>query len=364
MKKLQTPKLTKIKKIIPSKLRRRGSAAINENPLRITNETVAEHREKVLASARKFKYPLQQSKHKIVVISLSLFVTALIVFFVYCATTLYHYKSSSDFLYGVTRVVPFPIAKAEGRYVAYENYLFELRRYVHFYKTQQKLDFNTSAGRLQLADYKKKALSKAIDDAYVKVLATKNGVSVSTKELNDEVAIFKSQNRFGASDKGFEDVLQENFGWDLNDFRRELAQQLLAQKVVDHLDTEAHAKANAAYAELTAGGDFAAIAKKYSEDVSTKDNGGDYGVLVDKTNRDISAKVTDELFRLKPSEVSGIISSGYSLNVSGYSLEIVKNIEPSGDKIHAAHITIKLKSINDYVKDARDRNKPTSYVNF
>jgi hypothetical protein len=46
--------------------------AINNIP-RITNETVAEHREEVLGSARKFIYPLQHSLKKIVFISVGIF---------------------------------------------------------------------------------------------------------------------------------------------------------------------------------------------------------------------------------------------------------------------------------------------------
>ena len=35
-------------------------------PPRITNETVAEHRERVIAGGRKFKYPIQYARHPLV----------------------------------------------------------------------------------------------------------------------------------------------------------------------------------------------------------------------------------------------------------------------------------------------------------
>src|SRR5581483_8558062 len=56
---------------------------------RITNETVAEHREEVLSSARKYIYPLRHSSHRIVIISVSLFAAVVILFFSYCALALY-----------------------------------------------------------------------------------------------------------------------------------------------------------------------------------------------------------------------------------------------------------------------------------
>ena len=34
---------------------------------RITNETIAEHRERILAGGRKFKYPIQYNKHKLII---------------------------------------------------------------------------------------------------------------------------------------------------------------------------------------------------------------------------------------------------------------------------------------------------------
>lgn len=348
-------KKPKYKKLVPKKLRKKEVASAEQpsdgSVPRITNETVAEHREEVLSSARKYIYPLQHSKHKIVLISTALFITALVVFFTYTTLALYKFKSTSGFLYGVTQVVPFPVAKAGPRLVSYENYLFELRHYIHYYETQQPQDFSAA----QLNDYKKRALNKVIDDAYVKQLAAQHKVSVSDQELNDQIAIVRNQNRLGANDKGFEDVLRENFGWSVSDFKRELKQQLLAQKVVATLDTSTNDQAKAALAELTAGGDFAAVAKKYSQDTSTKDAGGDYGALIDKTNRDIPASVTDALFKLKLGQTSGIINTGYSL-------EIVKNLGVQGDKIHAAHIVFAYKDINSYLSSLKNKQKTHTYI--
>ena len=51
-------------KKLTAKLRRQKPE--EEKPSRITNETVAEHREQILAGGRKFKYPVQYAKHKLV----------------------------------------------------------------------------------------------------------------------------------------------------------------------------------------------------------------------------------------------------------------------------------------------------------
>ena len=326
-----------------------------ENVPRITNETVAEHREEVLSSARKYIYPLQHSKHKIVLITTSLLIAAIVGFFTFTMISLYRVKSYSSFLYGVTKVIPFPVAKAGNNYVAYENYLFELKHYIHYYENQQKLDFSTDSGKQQLAEFKKRALTKVVDDAYIKQLAAEKKISVSDKEVDNEIQIVRSQNRLGGSTKVFEDVLKEYWGWSINDFRRSLKQQLLAQKLLPVLDPETVVRANQAKAELNSGADFAAVAKKYSDDAASKDSGGEFGFPIDQSNRDIDAEVTSELYKLKPGQVSDVINSGYAL-------EIVKNIEPQGDKIRGAHIVFNFKNINTYLNDLKDQKKATLYI--
>lgn len=328
----------------------------HEGPLpRITNDTVASHREEVLSSARKYIYPLQHSKHKIVIISTALFAALLIGFFATTTLALYKFKSTSEFLLGVTKVVPFPIAKVGSNYVAYENYLFEIKHYKHYYETQQKLDFNSDQGKQQLDDYKKRALNKVIDEAIVKQLAAQHHVSVTDKELDEQIALMRRQSRLGASDKAFEDVLRDNFGWSISDFRRSLKQQMLAQKLVSVLDTDAQAKAVAALNELSHGKSFAAVAKKYSEETATKNNGGDFGYLVAQSNRDLPPQTIETLFELKPGETSGIINTGYTL-------EILKNTKKEGDRVRAAHIVINLKDISTYLNDAKEQTKAQTYI--
>lgn len=350
----------KIKKLISKRSATKSPAKpqapeLDGNVPRITNETVAEHREKVIGSARKYIYPLQHSKHKIVLISTAIFIALVIGFFTYCTLALYRFKSTSGFLYGVTEVIPFPIAKAGPNFVAYENYLFELRHYIHYYQTQQKVNFNDNLGKQQLANYRTVALQKVIDDAYVKELAEQKQISVSNNELNNEIELVRSQNRLGANEKGFADILKDNFGWTIGDFRRSYRQELLATKLLAALDTEATQKAQQALSELQAGADFGDIAKKYSGEGSSKNKGGEYGFLIDKTNRDISAQVTQTLFGLKPGQISSIINTGKTL-------EIVKNLGVQNGKVKAAHIVITLKDINNYLNPLKEKQKTRLFV--
>jgi len=343
----------KLKKIIPIKRRSESSKSTRA----ITKDNIAEHREEVLGSARKYIYPLRHSKHRLVKVSLGLFVVALVAFFSYSALSLYRFKSTSDFTYQVTKVVPFPMARIGADFVSYESYLFEVKHYKHYYSTQADVDFNSDSGRQQLADYKKRAQEKVINDAYAKIIAKQRGISVSEQEVNDEITVYRNQNRLGTTDDELKAVLNDFWGWSLDDFKRTLRQQLLNEKVVAELDSEAREKAENVESRLQSGEDFAEVAKDVSDDPITKNDGGQFGFLIDRGNRDVSPKTVDALFGLEPGQVSQIVNIGYGL-------EILKNIEQKDGKIKAAHIVFNFKDINDYLGAIKDERPARTYVSF
>jgi parvulin-like peptidyl-prolyl isomerase len=349
----------KLKRVLAKRPRRKNPEQSLEQAIRgiprITNETVAEHREEVLSSARKYIYPLQHSKHRVVVVSTSLAILGVIAFFTYSLLSLYRFNTTNTFMYRVTQVIPFPVGRAGSDFVAYENYLFELRHYIHYYQTQQKVDFSTESGQRQLEAFRERALDGVINDAYVKQLAKKHNVSVSDQEVNDQVAVVQAQNRLTDNPKVFEEVLKEFWGWSVDDFKRELRQQLLAQKVVATLDTGTHQRADEVLAKVKAGEDFGALAKQYSQDQNTAPNGGEYGITITPTNRDVPSQVVAELFKMQPGQTSGIINAGATL-------EIVKLTELKGTEAKASHISFNFKDIETYLKPLREKEKPARYV--
>lgn len=328
--------------------------AIHNIP-RITNETVAEHREEVLSSARKYIYPLQHSMHRIVMVSAAIFVALGVAFLVYCLLSFYRFNATSTFIYRVSQVLPFPVAKAGSNFVSYENYLFELRHYIHYYQNQQKVDFTSRSGQQQLAAFRKVALESVINDSYIKDLAAKNKITVSDPELNNEIELLRSQNRLGSSDAVFQDVLKEFWGWSINDFKRELRSQMLAQKVVSSLDKDTHNRAQNVFNQVANGGDFASLAKQYSEDPGTKDNGGDYGIAIDKTNRNLPPKAVDALLKLEPGQVSGVVETPLGL-------EILKVREKNGATVRASHIYFAFKDISEYIDPLKAQKKPRNFI--
>ena len=79
-------------------------------PSRITNETVAEHRERILAGGRRFKYPMQYARHKLVFNTIIVTLVTLVLLAVVGWWQLYIVQNSSSFFYRVTRVLPLSAA--------------------------------------------------------------------------------------------------------------------------------------------------------------------------------------------------------------------------------------------------------------
>jgi hypothetical protein len=327
---------------------------------KITNENVAEHREEILSGARKYIYPLQHSKHRIIILTSTLLVVTILVLTSLTVYLLYRKQTTSPFMYQVTNVLPFPVARTGNTFIAYENYLFELRHYIHYYETQQKLSFESEAGQDQLAAYKKRALDDVVNLAYTKMIAEERGVSVTANEIDEQIRIAREQKRLGSSDEIFEDVLREYWNWSVDDFRRSLYNEILVQKVTRSLDEETEKRATEALARLAAGEDFAAVAKQYSDEEATRENGGEFGE-VDPTNRNVSQQTVDTLLRLNVGQSSDVKIIPYE---NGYALEIVKNLEKKGNGARGAHIIFRLKDLAATLNDRKEKQPYRLYISL
>lgn len=360
--KIKKPSFKKVKLYAERRRRERQPSAmdyeraVKELP-RITNDTVSEHREEILSGARKFIYPLQHTKRRVVMLSLSIIIVIIIGFITYMMLALYSFRATSAFVYRTTQVLPFPVAKTGSDFISYESYLFELRHYMHYYETQQQANFSSEDGQKQLELYRRQALDQVVEFSYVKKLAKKHNISVSNEEVNSAVALLKDQNRLG-DDRVLSDVLKDYWGWNIGDFKRELSQQILAQKVARILDVKASDRSNEALKEIRQGIDFSEVAKKYSDDTSSKENGGVYDGNIDEASRDIPPQIIAELKKLNPGQTSGIISTGSTL-------EIVKLIsKEDGGKFKAAHIVFQLSPLTTYIKPLQESSPPSYFIRY
>jgi parvulin-like peptidyl-prolyl isomerase len=227
---------------------------------------------------------------------------------------------------------------------------------MHYYESQQQVNFSSVAGKEQLASYKKEALQEIITDAYVKQLASKNHVSVSSQEVTNEIDLVRSEDRLGSNNKELTAVLNQFWGWSINDFQTELKQELLAQKVVSTLDTATHVRAQVALSALRGGAAFSTVAAQYSDDTATKSNGGQFGFTITADTTNIAPQTLQTLLSLKVGGVSNIINLGNAL-------EIDTVISNDNGQIQAAHILFNFKSINTYIQPLSTSETPYIYIN-
>lgn len=341
--------------LTPRVKRKRISKLSKDNVPRITNDSVSKHREEVIKGAKKYVYPLQHSRQKIVTISVSLLLAIALVLTSFTLLSLYRFNSTSSFAYQVTKALPFPVGKTGGTFVSYEEYLFELRHYIHYFETQQEVDFESEQGKQQLDNQRQESLKTVIDNAYARQIAKEQNITIAEDEVDNQIELLKAQNRLGNDDQVFEDVLRDYYDWSISDFRRSIKQELLNAKVVKKLDTQVRPRAEKAQDEINAGASFASVAKKYSDDETTKANGGELGFLVSKNDRNIPVQTINALSQLQPGEVSDVIDLGYGL-------EIVKLDGIEDDKYKASRVFFAYKPLDDYLNDIKESDPATVYI--
>lgn len=337
---------------------------------RVTNDTLDTHRQAVIKRGRKFKYPFYHSRHKTIIISSVVLITALIVFLAFSVTKLYRYRSYDDFSYALTKIIPFPVAKIDGHMVNYDDYLFELRVTTYSMTHNSGVDFSTADGQRMLASYQRDALNRAETATYAKAIAKQKGVTVNDTEVDRALNSIKSKSLNLKSDATandtatFDRTIKDEYNWTENDLRHSLQNLLYQQKIAAILDTKANKKVEKIQQAL--GGkhkkSFAATAKKYSDDKSNASNGGMVGFVTknpnDKANTSVAGlpqQVLDSLFSLKKAEVSAPIQTPKAVY-------IVKNNKTKGNKRQLSYIRISYQSLNSYIKDLRKQGKIKEYI--
>ena len=176
-------------------------------------------------------------------------------------------------------------------------------------KTAQPASFEGTAGVAIEQQYRAQVLSGLIDIELIKEAATTLGVSVTTQQIDDYVAQLQTQ--YGGAPAL--DTAMKTAGFTMDSLREQISVNLLRDAVASKVTTGAitvtdaqiksyydqnasqfatpaqvHAEhilfattdkatAQTVLAQVKAGGDFAALAKKYSTDPGSAATGGDLG---------------------------------------------------------------------------------------
>lgn len=344
--------LTRAKELVKGKDAESGE----KSPVRITNDTVAKHREEVLSGARRFIYPLQHSKHRIAITS-GIIVTAIfIALLVLSWFMLYRQQSTSDFAYRVSQIMPFPVARVDGNFVRYEEYLFELRQNMHYLTNQENVDFGSEEGQAQLDKLRTEAMERTLDKVVIRKMADDYEVTVSEQEIAEQIDLIRSQSGVGEGTQTLEDTLEDFYGWGLGDLRRVIRDQILAQKLVPLLDTEVREEAEQVLQEVKDGEEFSKAAADHSDDNLTNDKGGVIGYVF-RSNTDIPPQLVERAFNLAAGEVSE------DLVETLFGLHIVKTVEyRNPDEAQIAHILFRYEDIETFVNERQEQLNSSVYI--
>jgi hypothetical protein len=243
------------------KLRRfKKRSSSHEQPSRITNETVAEHRERILAGGRRFKYPVQYARHRLVINTIVISVIALISVVLFAWWQLYPQQNTSTFFYRITKVFPLPVAAIDGERVPYSDYLSAFRSQEHYLQVKEGVELYSKDNKQQLDYIKREALNDAIADSYARKLAKDNNITVSSEQI-DEAMKRQRESRDGvASQETYDAIVLDHFNWTPEEARTVTAHKLLRQAVAYAIDDTATKQRDEVVEKLKTQTDFEKLA--------------------------------------------------------------------------------------------------------
>ncbi len=270
---------------------------------------------------------------------------------------IYKYKQDNKPVRIASAVVPYPVTSVNGSILwnvaTYRDYLFELNSVEKFYQSQKE-PLNTKDGQAKLKDIKKQIITQLQNRILIAQEARKYKIKLTQKEIDAKYA--ELEKNAGGADK-VKQTLKQLYGWNVADFKRELSYKLLEAKLADavsgdpKLNAAAKAQAEDIKKQISAGGDFAALAKKYSADSSAA-QGGDLGYFKKGDN---VAEFDTAAFALQPNQVSSVVKTQY-----GYHIIKVTDKKEDGS-IRASHILIKSVDLNTWLQDQRKKAKIRQY---
>lgn len=336
------------------KLRPRKAEKVK--PGRITNDTVAEHRERILAGGRKFKYPVQYARHKLVFNAIIIAAVAGILLVIFGWWQLYPMQNSSALMYRITRVLPVPVASVNGESVPYRDYLLQYRGSEYYLEKYGEIKLSSEDGKRQLDYIKRQSLDKAEQVAYARQLAKSDKISVTSKEVDDFIDQERTAANGTASQETYDAAIKMYLDQDADDYRLSVKNSLLKSKVAFAVDTQAAAQAKKA-SELVAStnGDFAKAAEEISSMPGAKAMAGQSG-LVNSTSKYGGLRVS-EVAKLSVGQVSGMLKS-----TAGDGYYFVRLINKVDAKVDFTYLHIPLSTFDANFAALQKAGKIKEYI--
>ncbi|MBQ6320966.1 SurA N-terminal domain-containing protein [Candidatus Saccharibacteria bacterium] len=317
-------------------------------------EKVEERREEVLSRGRKFKYPLQYAKHKLVINTVVIAMVAVIALTTAGWAALYKLGDMGDIMYRISTILPISVAKIDGENVRFSDYLRTARSSLTTLEQQSGLESNSEDMHAMQNQYKRAALTQAEDLTYALKLGRELGLEVTDEEV---AQVFNEHRKVGGaerSEESFLKVLATNFGLSKSEYQRMLYLSLMRAKVEQQIDENANKlAARAALLIDEHDAQFDAVKDAMGDDVEMTTTDG----LIDSKNVDGGRAAM--AMKLNVGQVS---EKFLSTNGDGY--YFVKTLEKTDTQVSYASLYIKFTEFDQRLAQIRAQNGVKEYIVF
>lgn len=332
--------------IVAKMKQKREQKKIEEFKNKTELEKVEERREEVLSKGRKFKYPMQYAKYRVVTVTIILSVMAVVLASGAGYFMLYKWQSTNPILYRLTQLLPVSVANVNGADVRYSDYLLIYHSTITPIEKQQgKLD-NAKDNDFMEQHYKRLALDEAENYAWALKLAKEKDLTVTDKEVDETILEHRKIGGVERSEEGFKKILEDNFGLTMKEYRRMIYLSLVKEKVSQAIDTNAVQLAAQVESLIKSGKDLKAISEELGDKVLYEETGG----LVDKMNVDGGRSL--KAMSLNAGEISDKFVSS-----SGDGYYFVKLVAKTDSTVNYTSIKISFTEFDKQMKEIRDSGK-------
>jgi len=321
---------------------------------RITNDTISEHREHILTSGRRFKYPMQYARHRLVINTIILSVGLIALLAAFGAWQLYFVQNTSNAFYRVTQALPLPVASVDGSPVRYSDYLMRYKSEIYWLTQNNQINTATTDGQRQ-ADYRKRqALSDAESNTYASKIASQQGISITDAQIDAFVEQARQANGISISTEAYYSAQLDAYNWSQAEVRDNIRDSLLKREVEFSVDTAARQTANNVLTAATApNADFNAIVAGYVQGGTTNVTTADAGTIpIDSQD---PSGIIAAIRGLNPNQVSGLIRG-----IDGY--YVAKLLEKTTTTIHYSYIKVALTQFDTQLANLKKDKKIQEYI--
>lgn len=326
----------------------------NKENKKTEQEKVEERREEVLAKGRKFKYPLQWTKYRVVGNTVLIAIIVIAILIVSGWLALYKFGMTDEMLYRVTKIVPASVASVDDEKVKFSDYLMFYRSSIISIERQSGESDSNGSIDDRRSQYKRAALDEAEQYSYALKLAKENEITVTDEEIAEEFNRHLSIGGVERSEEAFMKIVKENFGLDKSEYEHMLYLSLIKAKVemaIDQNATEIAAKVEELLSKNN--NNYNAVAEALGDKIEYQETGG----MV--SNQNIDGGRASEASKLEPGASSGKF---VSMNGDGY--YFVKLVKKTDTEVNFVSIKVPFSEFQNRFNALREEDKIKEYVHI